>query len=665
MRRFILFIATFIFLSGVDAQNIHELTESLIEIVAENTEEDIDIEELTETWQFFLENKININSDCAENLRQLGFLTEFQVQGILEFRKQNGTVLSVYELLSINGFDQELLQKLEPFIDFGESDISSEKYKKVRRELLFRTIRTAERAQGYFNENGYAGSPEKYYLRFKQTSGQMSFGITAEKDPGETFFKNPNQLGFDYYSAFAGYETQNGKYRFLIGDFHVRAGQGLVIWQGFGTGKSVEVNQLYRSNQGIRPYSSTDENRFFRGGAGEIRFRNSSLSVFYSKKRIDANLEEQNGSLVFTSFQTSGLHRTVGEIEDRHSVIENVGGLVYSFQKNNFSLGLSVTHAFFDKEKISDGQLYKLFLFQGKQITNVGLDWKWTFRKMFLFGETAYAASGGLATISGVLLKPADRLELSLLYRNFGKKYNSLYGQAFSESSAINDEQGFYVGAKCWLAAKVSLAAYSDFYRYQWLKYRTASPSDGTETMFQVNYTPSSVVGLYIRYFYQQKESEVYEGQLSCNETISSRRFRLHLDVLLDEQWSLDSRLEFSIFKSAAKENGMLFFQDIKYKSARLPFAYQLRFAWFDTDSYNCRLYAYENDMLYNYSIPVLAGKGVRMYLNGKYKLSPKTDIWLKLARTQYFDLSSTGSGLSEIRGDRKTEIKFQLRYRF
>ncbi len=665
MRRGALVIAGCMILSGVSAQDPQQLPESLIEIMAESAEKEINIEELTETWQFFLENRININSECTENLRQLGLLTEFQIQSILEFRKQNGPVYSIYELLSVDGFDRELLQKLEPFLAFGESGISVKKNRKVRRELLLRALRTTEKARGYLEENGYTGSPEKYYFRFKQTGGQVSLGITAEKDPGETFFRKPNQAGFDYYSMFAGYETPNRKCRFLLGDFHVRAGQGLVIWQGFGTGKSVEVNQVYRNNQGIRPYSSTDENNFFRGMAGEFRFRNSSLSVFYSKKKIDANLDEQDGNLVFTSFQTSGLHRTASEIEDKHSVMENAGGLVYSFQKNNFSLGFSATHAFFDIPKVSDGQPYKLFLFQGTQITNVGADWKWALRKLFLFGETAYSADGGLAIINGALLKPADQLELSLLYRNFGKKYNSQYGQAFSGSSAINDEQGFYVGVKFWPVAKISLAAYHDLYHYRWLKYQTVSPSDRTETLFQINYAPSSIIGLYLRYFSRQKESKASSGQLSCNETTCSRRFRIHLDILLNEQWSLKNRAEFSVFESTEKENGMLFFQDIKYKSAWLPFSCQIRFAWFDTDSYNCRLYAYENDMLHNYSVPALSGRGVRTYLNGKYSLTKKADIWFKLARTQYFDLVSMGSGLNEITGDRKTEVKLQFRCRF
>lgn len=666
MKRALSIIAGLLIFSVVDAQTEQTgLLENLTEFLIEQTEEEPDVEELTDTWEYYLENRIKINSECTDELRQLRFLTEFQIQSIVDYKKQHSPVLSIYELTSIDGINRELLENLQSFLDFGDYRNAVTKNKKVHREILIRTTRTAERAQGYFSENGYLGSPEKYYLRFNQTSQQFNFGLTAEKDPGETFFKPPNQVGFDFYSMCANYQTTNEKFRFYMGDYIVHAGQGLVIWQGFASGKSAEVSQVYRSNQGIRSYTSADENRFLRGVACEFSFKNASLFLFQSRKKIDANMEDQNGSTVFTSFQTSGLHRTNSEIEDKHAVTENVSGLVFSFQKNNFSLGFNGLHVFYDKPRVLADQPYQLFLFQGKQLTNISADYKWSMKKIFLFGETACNFKNGFSTLSGALLKPVDQLELSLVYRNFGKKYNSIFGQAFSESTAINDEQGFYTGLKLWPVARFSIAAYHDIYYYHWLKYQTASPSEGTETMIQLNYSPSQSIEFYTRYFIERKESQVSNGQLKYNETSCIQRIRFNLDFQLNEQWSLKSRAEFSHFEENEHQYGMLFLQDLKYKSLRRPFSCQLRFAWFDTDNYSCRLYAYENDMLHNFSVPALSGKGVRSYLNGKYTLSQKTDLWFKIARTQYFELTSIGSGLNEIKSDCKTEFKFQIRFRF
>ncbi|MDX9882481.1 MAG: helix-hairpin-helix domain-containing protein [Prolixibacteraceae bacterium] len=668
MKKFFLFVATWLscfLLWGQEAEL--SMAEDLTEMLAENSEEELNMEELTETWEYFLENPININGDCADQLRQLRILTELQVQGIVDYKNGNGPVLSIYELVAVNGTDRALLQKLAPFLTFGKSESSGTTLPASRGELLFRTQRTIEKAKGYTTENGYRGAPEKYYLRFKQSGGHLNYGITAEKDPGETFFRAPNQHGFDYYSLFANYGFKNGKHRIYLGDYMVRTGQGLIAWQGFGSGKSAEVTRIYQGTQGLCSYTSADENRFFRGIAGEFTFKNSILFFFHSEKKIDANIEMHNGETVFTSFQTSGLHRTSNESADKHSVKENANGLIFLFRKNNFSAGFSAIHTFFDKPRIPGNEAYQLFSFRGKQIINAATDYKWSLKKLFLFGETAYSSSGGFANLHGILLKPASQLELSLLYRNFGQKYHSLYGQAFSESSAINDEQGFYAGAVFLPMAKISIAAYHDFFRYRWLKYQTASPSTGTETFFQLNYIPSSAINFYMRYFIEQKEKKTSEGQLEINETNTLQKFRLNLDIQVNDQWSLKSRAEFSGFKTEKgnAENGMLLLQDIKYKAVRVPFSCQLRLLWFDTEGYNARLYAYENDLLHSYSIPVLSGKGVRAYLNARIGILKQTDLWLKLARTQYLDQQTTGSGPDQIKGDKKTEIKFQIRFRF
>lgn len=663
-------ILTFVFIGwawqSVIAQRVeNSLIENLTEIISENSEEEPDTEELIEIWQFYLDNPIDINSDCTDNLRQLRFLSEFQIESIEKFKSENGAVLSIYELLSVDGFSRELLENLQAFLIFGKGSEISGSHRRARSELFLRSQRIAEKAKGYKNGGSYLGQPEKYYLRYKRTSDRLNFGITAEKDPGEVFFRSPNKGGFDYYSVFANFDVNKGKHRIYAGDFIARAGQGLVIWQGFASGKSAEVSQIYRSNQGIRSYSSADENRFLRGLAGEIKFRDASIFVFHSRKKIDANLEELDGKTVFTSFQTSGFHRTAAEIADKNSVTEDISGLLFAFQKKNISVGLTAVHTFFDKPKMLEGKAYQLYLFEGDKSTNTGFNYKWSAKKIFLFGETAYSINGGLANLHGVMLKPADRLELSMLYRNFGKKYNCLYGQAFSESSAINDEQGFYIGAKLFPVAKITISAYHDFFRYQWLKYQTVSPSLGSETLIHVNYFPIPSMKISFRYFMEQKEGRIKNNQLFYSATHSSQKGRLNLEIEINEQWSIRSRAEYSVYSDSEKKQGLLLLQDLKYKSGVLPFSFQMRFAWFDTESYNCRLYAYENDLLYNFSIPALSGKGVRSYFNAKYSLSSSVDFWIKLARTQYFNQNSIGTGLEEIIGDQKTELKFQMRYRF
>ena len=76
-------------------------------------------------------------------------------------------------------------------------------------------------------------------------------------------------------------------------------------------------------------------------------------------------------------------------------------------------------------------------------------------------------------------------------------------------------------------------------------------------------------------------------------------------------------------------------------------------------------MYAYENDVLYSYSIPVFYDKGFRYYVNFNYNINNKITIWLRWAQTVYKDKTTIGSGLDEITGNKKSELKMQVRYLF
>ena len=57
--------------------------------------------------------------------------------------------------------------------------------------------------------------------------------------------------------------------------------------------------------------------------------------------------------------------------------------------------------------------------------------------------------------------------------------------------------------------------------------------------------------------------------------------------------------------------------------------------------------------------------KGFRTYLNLKYNLTKKLNIWLRYAMFFYQDVQTVGTYLDEIDGNKKSEAKIQLRYQF
>ena len=77
----------------------------------------------------------------------------------------------------------------------------------------------------------------------------------------------------------------------------------------------------------------------------------------------------------------------------------------------------------------------------------------------------------------------------------------------------------------------------------------------------------------------------------------------------------------------------------------------QYRLAWFKTDSYQSRIYAYENNVLYGYSFPSFMGEGWRTYLNLSWKPLNGLTCYLKGGFTVYPDREVIGSGVTKVEG--------------
>jgi len=108
-----------------------------------------------------------------------------------------------------------------------------------------------------------------------------------------------------------------------------------------------------------------------------------------------------------------------------------------------------------------------------------------------------------------------------------------------------------------------------------------------------------------------------------------------------------------------------MMYQDIKFKPMFSKLSFSLRYTYFNTKSYDSRIYAYENDVLYGYSIPSFYGNGKKIYLLLKYNIVKNTDLWIKISETIYDDRDVIKSGWDEIEGNKLTELKIQLRYKF
>ncbi len=649
-------------------KQLEAIIESIIEEQGDETNSNILIEDLEE----YAINPLNINTATSNQLSRLHLMNDIQIYKLLEYRKALGPILSIYELNVVEGLDPEVLMRMEPFIWFGPIEQEPVNITKIlkygRHEMLLRSLGTVQMPRG--NKEGedgivpYAGDRFRYYTRYRFQSGDnISAGITAEKDPGEAFFSGSNPYGFDFYSAHLSVKINPVIQNITMGDFIVRSGQGLVLWQGFSMNKSLYATDVFKTNQGIRPYTSTDENRFFRGAATSISIGDAKINFFISKKNSDGNLASADSlNKHFTSLQTSGYHRTKNEIADKNSITDLNAGALGNIMFRNLKLGAVFIYRKFNMPFLPAEQLYNKFNFRGTENFAGGIDYLFNKGKYLFFGESAISKSGGKAVLQGATAYLHDRIQLSLLFRHFNKNYHALWSAPFAENRFASNETGLYSGIRILPVKHITFSAYIDSYHFEWLKYTTAGPSNGWDVFSQVDYRPSERFQLYFRYKNKEKEKKFRIDEKNENHTEQFRKNRIHVQYIPSEIIALKTRIETVRYKGMKKENGIMIFQDAQVSPTRIPLNLSARIAWFNTDGYNSRIYAWENDLLYTFAIPAYYGDGYRLYINMKYKMNKNVEMWLKLANFFYNNAETIGSGYNEIQGNKKTELKFQIR---
>ncbi|MFY8077097.1 MAG: hypothetical protein ACOVMJ_00820, partial [Flavobacteriales bacterium] len=252
---------------------LDQVVDQRIESISSLTEEgsEIDYSSLTEDLNYFARHKLNLNSAEIADLQALVVLSDAQINSLFRHISKYGKLKSIFELQSVVGLDLMTVRWLQPFVFVNEEDgFSDFSFRRLREEgmhdVLFRAKRTLQEQAGFIpdavtGKKNFLGSEYGTYLRYRfQYRRNIAFGLTLENDIGE-----PLRMGPDFKSASLFIREAKVLKQLAIGDYQVQFGQGLTCWNGMAFGKSSFSVQVKRNAQNLRPYSSVNENSFFRG----------------------------------------------------------------------------------------------------------------------------------------------------------------------------------------------------------------------------------------------------------------------------------------------------------------------------------------------------------------------------------------------------------------
>lgn len=656
-----------------------------IEIISSQSESDFDYNTIIEDLKQYADHPINLNNTSAEELNDLGLLTTIQVDNLLQYISSYGKLIAIYELQAIPGYDLETIRKITPYVKvnavFTDFHVNTKDLIfKGDYQLFMRYQQVVEPQKGYTKNTPddssarYLGSPQKLYLRFRYNfSTKLSYGITAEKDAGEQFFKGTQKRGFDFYSGHLYIRNVSIFKAIALGDYSVNLGQGLIMWTGFGFGKSPFVMNVKRQAREIRPYTSVTEFNYLRGGAFTMGIKSFKISAFVSYNKVDANILNKDTATqqVFeiSNIQQSGFHRTTSEISDRETIKQFVTGGNFSYNKKKYHIGVNAVYTKLSAPLTRTAKPYNQYDFAGTKLLNGSIDYHFIVRNFHFFGEEAISDNGGYGLLNGVLIGLGNTVEMSVVHRYYARNFQTLFARPFAESSSPQNEHGIYMGISVKPYRKIRVDGYLDYFRFPWLRFGVDRPSFGYDAFTQFNFIPNKKTLLYVRYKHQNKQVNLSNNTSYFNEIVDQRtdNVRFNIDAKVTDAISVSTRAEFSFYKqgNAPIEKGFLVYQDVGYKALSFPVTFSVRFALFQTQSFNTRIYAYEDDVLYSFSIPAYQGRGMRYYLNARWTIHKGIDLWVRFAQTYQNDRKTVGSGLEEIKGGTRSEVKAQIRFKF
>ncbi len=678
MSRFTLVLA-FVAPVSVYGQRDNEVNpETIMENQLTVMDEEGEDPETAENYAQWLAHPVDLNRASRDQLRLLGLLSDDQIENLIAHRTKNGDLVSIYELQTIEGFDTETTRQLariarviEPGqrIDkalFRRMITDGEHYVMVRYDYAI------QQKKGFKDEREdvrFIGSPGRILVRVRSfRPGDYSFGITAEKDAGESVAWKPGlrQFGMDHYAWHLQLSGKGRLSNIVAGNFSAQFGQGLVWGGGLGFGKGAEtITSARRPGVGFVPYTSAYEGGSLNGLAATFAInKHFAISGLYSSSRRDGSIADEDSTAV-SSIGTTGLHRNRAELGRRKKVQETVMGSVLTYANRRIQAGIAFQHIRFAAPLSPREFLYNHFTFRGSRNTNASIFAGYNWNSISFFVESAQTLGQGSASVAGALMSVSANVDISLLYRNYRPDYQPVWATAFSENTKPQNETGLYWGWKYRHGKKIQVAGYFDLFRFNALKFRTYAPSAGHEWLVRVQWQPSRVASAFFQVREEMKSRNLSppEGMLYTLEPVRKRNFSINFDYQPSILLRMRTRLQFSTMTRQTQfSSGNVIAQDIVWRTGK--FRWTARYALFDTQDYDNRQYLYEHDVWLSYAMPAYNGTGVRRYILIQYALNKTWTFWLRFGATRYENIDSIGSGVDQIAGNVQNDVKFEVRVR-
>ncbi len=613
-------------------------SDNLLNLINDLSEDETYLNDLLLELQ---ESPVNINTAAHGDLTTIPLITSTMADSIILTRDQKGAFRSKRQIRKI--ITAPVYDLIKDFITVSKK----QNYKlKITQRNSYKIEPVPEIESGK-----YQGNALNNYSRVKyQYSPYLTFGFIAQKDPGEL-----NYIDHANFSA----QYKKDKWNIIAGDFYVQFGQGLSQSNPYGTQKSIYLAAVFREpSQIARPNLTSSEATGKFGVFIENSF-NKRLNVFAFYSKTNRDIRTEDGTI--TGFNYTGFHRSVSEINSKNKIIESNWGTGFYYRPiNSLKIGGLINLYNFNKRvennftALGEKKRRQYFAFEGDKLEQAALSYNWAVNYLRFSGEYSRAKEGGPGWMQSAYFFK-DKFKLGATFWRMAKDFLSVDGRSFDDSDAFpQGTSGYFAGIQFSLIPSLSFGGFKMYEQNLWRSYFDPMPTDKNEWLGQLNWKTQNT---FTTLRYRNRESESFKKTGNENSRITQKQkfIRLELKYKPVKNVSLRTRWE-QTFIAESDEKGTLFFQDFEYRFLE-KITLNTRFTFFNTASFDSRIYEYERGLPGTFSNLALFGNGHKSYLLIKWQLLNNFSVWLKGRYIAKDTILKTG--------ETKKELKRDLRMQF
>ena len=556
-------------------------------------------EEETERLEDFLNRPLRINMANPSRLRSSGLLTHYQVVSLMDYRTRHGDILSLTELAAVDGFGQDFVRRLAPFISLASSRSAGQTGSDLKRISHELDLKTGIKSSDGMNVN--------YAVRYRIEAGeslQASVALSKSYEAGR-----PDALTGNVLWHFKRHTS-----KIVAGDFNARFGQGLALWNGMGISGYSKPSSFLKRSTALSPSGSFTGNYAFRGLAMESlfgRFRLTALAAFEDTDEDPVLLPGANLSWLWRSGQA---------------------GLTHYLRYTS--------------------------IFSGPVIEDMktACDFAFTADGVDVFGESSYDwTSRSVAALAGVVFPVVEDFSMAAMLRYYPTLYNPTYSASLRSLTKCSNEYATSISAEftsgAWLKKNgvdgfgASVRRFDGAFCADAAYFPESKSDDGTES-FQVKSLLEMKIML----------SSSVAMSLRVNERFRTWGKPFRTDARLDVfVYSRHFDVSFRINALKCERMSFLAYAEGCLKSGSIK-AY-LRSGVFLVDTWDDRIYAYERDVPGSFNVPAFYGRGVWASLTGNWRFARWGRIYARASVTEYLFDEKKKPGKAELKLMLRIEI--------